>query len=169
MSSTGEAIKTGLYKTWAWSMQTIERVSPRTKDRVVMVITKGHVAYLRRAKPSSTAGMAAPTLMLTIRGRKSGTPRTMPLFFMPDGERYVVVGSYGGDRRHPQWYHNLMAAGDAMMELDGQTRKVTAELASPTERAALWPRLLEVWPAYDEYQERQNTRDLPVVILSPCT
>lgn len=160
-------VKQALYKTWAWSMQTIERVSPRTKDRVVQGITRAHVAYLRRRPPSAGSSMAAPTLLMTVRGRKTGTLRTMPAFYMPDGGRYVIVGSYGGDHRHPQWFHNLMAAGEAVIEVDGKRLDVSATLASPAERAALWPRLLEVWPAYADYQARQDARELPVVIFTP--
>ena len=159
--------KQALYKTWAWSMQTIEQVSPRTKDRVVQGITKAHVVYLRRRPPSAGSSMAAPTLLMTVRGRKTGTLRTMPAFYMPDGDRYIIVGSYGGDHRHPQWYHNLMAAGEAVIEVDGKQLDVSATLASPAERAALWPRLLEVWPAYADYQARQDARELPVVIFEP--
>ncbi|HEY1967042.1 MAG TPA: nitroreductase family deazaflavin-dependent oxidoreductase [Pseudonocardia sp.] len=158
-------VKQSLYRTWAFSMQTIERVSPRTKDRVVQAITKGHVAYLRRRPPSAGSSMAAPTLLMTVRGRKTGKLRTVPAFYLPDGDRYVIVGSYGGDHRHPQWYHNLMAAGEAAIEVDGRTYEVSATLASPGERAELWPRLLEVWPPYADYQARQDARELPVVIF----
>jgi len=160
-------IKQALYRFWAWSMQTTERISPRTKDRIVKAITQGHVAYLRRNPPSSASSMAAPTLLMTVRGRKTGKLRTMPAFYMPDGERWVIVGSYGGDHRHPQWYHNLMAAGEAVIEIDGRRHEVSAALASPEERAQLWPRLVRMWPSYVDYQERQDSRELPVVIFTP--
>src|SRR5581483_435015 len=124
-------IKQALYRFWAWSMQTNERISPRTKDRIVKAITQGHVAYLRRNPPSAASSLAAPTLLMTVRGRKTGKLRTMPAFYMPDGERWVIVGSYGGDHRHPQWYHNLMAAGEAAIEIDGRRHEVSAALASP--------------------------------------
>ncbi|HTK60742.1 MAG TPA: nitroreductase/quinone reductase family protein [Pseudonocardia sp.] len=160
-------VKQALYRFWAWSMQTTERYSPRTKDRIVKGITKAHVAYLRRRPPSAGSSMAAPTLLMTVRGRRTGTLRTMPAFYMPDGDRYVIVGSYGGDHRHPQWYHNLMAAGEAIIEIDGRKQDVSATRASPEERAALWPRLLEMWPSYADYQARQDSRELPVVIFTP--
>jgi len=41
-----------------------------------------------------------------------------------------------------------------------------ARRASDGERAALWPRLIAMYPDYDDYQAR-TTRVIPVVILSP--
>ena len=46
-------------------------------------------------------------LLLTTRGRKSGEPRTTPLIYEEDGDRYVIVASKGGAPAHPGWYLNL--------------------------------------------------------------
>ena len=75
----------------------------------------------------------------------------------------------GGDREQAvgRGALDLMAAGEAVLEVQGRRLEVSAELASPTERAQLWPRLLEVWPAYADYQARQDARELPVVIFKP--
>ncbi|MBJ7330796.1 MAG: nitroreductase family deazaflavin-dependent oxidoreductase, partial [Solirubrobacteraceae bacterium] len=40
----------------------------------------------------------------------------------------------------------------------------TARVATDDEKAELWPQLTEIWPAYDDYQEKA-TREIPVVIL----
>ena len=48
-----------------------------------------------------------PTLLLTTRGRRSGRLRRTPLIYGRDGDRYVVVASYGGSPQHPDWYFNL--------------------------------------------------------------
>ena len=48
-----------------------------------------------------------PTLLLTTRGRRSGKLRRTPLIYGRDGDRYVVVASYGGSPQHPDWYLNL--------------------------------------------------------------
>jgi proline iminopeptidase len=47
------------------------------------------------------------TLLLTTKGRKSGEPRTKPLIYEQDGDRYVIVASKGGAPEHPDWYRNL--------------------------------------------------------------
>jgi proline iminopeptidase len=168
MSDFATRAKAFGYRTWAASMRPIERRSPKTKDAIVRAITKVHVAWLRRS-PAALEAMAAPTLMLTMPGRKTGTIRTYPLFYMPDGDRYVVVGSYGGDHRHPQWYLNLMAAGECDLETTAAKMRVKAELATGERRAELWPRLLEIWPGYEDYQRHAGEhRELPVVVLTPC-
>ena len=46
-------------------------------------------------------------LLLTTQGRKSGEPRTKPLIYEQDGDRYVIVASKGGAPAHPDWYLNL--------------------------------------------------------------
>jgi hypothetical protein len=43
---------------------------------------------------------------------------------------------------------------------------VTARLVDGDERAAIWSRLLRVWPVYDRYQERTE-RELRVFRLTP--
>src|SRR5262245_4989067 len=50
-----------------------------------------------------------PILILYTTGRRSGQVRRNPLLFFPhDGGRYLI-GSKGGDDRHPEWYLNLVA------------------------------------------------------------
>jgi F420H(2)-dependent quinone reductase len=38
-------------------------------------------------------------LLLTTTGRRSGQPRTVPLAYLADGDRFVVVASNGGAGR----------------------------------------------------------------------
>jgi hypothetical protein len=39
-----------------------------------------------------------------------------------------------------------------------------ARTATPEEYAALWPRMAETWPAYNDYQKKTE-RKIPLVIL----
>jgi deazaflavin-dependent oxidoreductase (nitroreductase family) len=39
-----------------------------------------------------------------------------------------------------------------------------ARTAEPEERAALWPRMVAIWPDYDNYQAKTG-RQIPLVIL----
>ena len=107
----------------------------------------------------------ATILLLTTKGRKSGEPRTMPLIFRADGERFVVVASKGGWPEHPVWFSNLQADPDADVEVLAERVAVRATVAEGEERERLWSLMLEDWPAYDEYQGRTD-REIPVVILS---
>lgn len=109
---------------------------------------------------------AAPVLILHHVGRRSGERRETPLLYLQDGEDRVLVGSMGGSPKHPAWFHNVMAAPDVEVEIKGRRYPVRARHATDEERARLWPRLLEIWPAWDAYT-RRTEREFPVVILSP--
>jgi hypothetical protein len=61
---------------------------------------------------------------------------------------------------------NLKANPDAEVEIGSDRRSVRARTASPAEKARLWPRLVEIYPDYADYQQR-TTRDIPVVVLEP--
>ena len=84
-----------------------------------------------------------------------------------DGADVVVVGSKGGTDTHPAWFHNLMAMSETEVEVGGQRRRVRPRLANAEERARLWPRLVELYPPYEEYQSF-TSREIPVVSLKPA-
>jgi deazaflavin-dependent oxidoreductase (nitroreductase family) len=104
-------------------------------------------------------------LLLTTVGRKSGEQRTTPLIHRTDGERWVVVASKGGAPENPGWYENLQADPDATIQVKGDVIDVRASTAEGEERERLWKLMAEVWPAYDEYQQRTG-RQIPVVVLT---
>lgn len=108
----------------------------------------------------------APVCLLSTTGRKSGTRRTVPLLYLADGDDFVVVASQGGAPRHPGWYFNLVAAPVAQVQIGRRKIAVTARRLTGTEKTALWPRLLALYPPYAAYQQRTD-RDIPVVRLTP--
>ena len=108
----------------------------------------------------------APVMLLTTIGRKSGTPRTAPVLYLRDGENVVVVASKGGMSRHPVWYLNLEADPNVEIEIGRERKAMTARRATEEEKGALWPRLVEMYRDFDDYQARTE-RNIPVVILSP--
>ena len=108
----------------------------------------------------------APVGLLTTVGRKSGQARTAPLIYGTDGERVILVASQGGMPRDPLWYRNLEANPEVEFQIGAELRKMLARRASADEKAAQWPRMVEIYPDYDDYQKRTE-RDIPVVILEP--
>lgn len=108
----------------------------------------------------------APVGLFTVRGRKSGKPRTTPLIYLRDGDNLVLVASKGGMSHHPAWYLNMQAHPEVEVELPDEKRSLVARRATDEEKAKLWPRLLAIYPDYDDYQARTD-RNIPVVILSP--
>ncbi len=89
----------------------------------------------------------------------------MPLIHRVDDGRWVIVASKGGWPDDPVWFKNLEAQPDAEIEVLAERIPVRASVAEGEERERLWSLMTEVWPAYDEYQERTD-RQIPVVVLS---
>jgi F420H(2)-dependent quinone reductase len=108
----------------------------------------------------------APVLLLTTRGRKSGTQRTTPLIYLKDADRYVLVASKGGMSHSPGWYHNLVAHPECEVEVGAEPERMIARQATAAEKSALWPKLVAIYRDYDDYQAR-TSREIPVMILSP--
>jgi deazaflavin-dependent oxidoreductase (nitroreductase family) len=107
----------------------------------------------------------APVLLLHHVGRRSGQERVAPLLYLPDGDDLVIVASYGGAPRSPAWFHNLRAHPDTVVQVGREQRPVTAREATAAERARLWPALIDLYPAYGDYQARTE-REIPLVVLT---
>jgi deazaflavin-dependent oxidoreductase (nitroreductase family) len=118
--------------------------------------TDGEVGYRWRN--------GAPILILTTTGRRSGEERVKPLIFGEDDGRYVVVASKGGAKHHPDWYLNLQADPDVHVQVKADRFAARARTAEGEERARLWERMAEIWPAYDDYRQKTD-REIPVVVL----
>lgn len=103
-------------------------------------------------------------LLLTTTGRRSGQPRTVPLAYLADGDRFVVVASNGGADRAPAWWTNLQAHPSATVQVGARMVPVAARAATPAEHAVLWPRLTAVNPLFAQYVQI-TARSIPVVLL----
>jgi deazaflavin-dependent oxidoreductase (nitroreductase family) len=103
-------------------------------------------------------------LLLTTTGRKSGEPRTKPLIYAADGDRYVIVASRGGAPKHPSWYLNLQQTPEVEVQVKDEVFHARARTAEGAERERLWTKVNEVWPHYAEYATRTD-REIPVVVL----
>nr|WP_038171754.1 nitroreductase family deazaflavin-dependent oxidoreductase [Tomitella biformata] len=107
-----------------------------------------------------------PTLLLEHRGRKSGKTFTAPLLYLVDGPDIVVVASQGGLPKNPQWFHNVVATPDVLVQIGSERRPVRAVVADEAERARLWPLLLELYADFENYQA-WTEREIPIVVLKP--
>jgi F420H(2)-dependent quinone reductase len=124
------------------------------------------VYRLSRGKWLSRFPSGAPVCLLTTRGRKSGRRRTVPLLYLADGNDFVVVASQGGSPQHPGWFLNLKADPSGELTIGRQRFPILARRMSEEEKAQLWPRLVEIYPPYEDYQ-RRTKRLIPVLRLSP--
>jgi F420H(2)-dependent quinone reductase len=138
-------------------------------DKRVLRLIGALNAWVYRASGGKWLGRfpgGAPVLLLTTTGRKSGQARTAPLLYLDDEGDFVVVASQGGAPQHPGWYVNLVAQPAAEVQVGERHIPVTASTATADDKAALWPRLVALYPPYDAYQ-RRTPRQIPVVRLRP--
>ena len=145
--------------TSSWFRKVGPKVVPPT-DRILHKLTGGRVIVSR---------LLVPSMVLTTTGRKSGLPRESPLACVPDDDGgWWVVGSNFGREHHPAWTGNLIAEPTATVSYAGKEHRVRAELLDDEGKAAVWPRLVSVWPAYDDYVESSG-RNIRVFHLVPTT
>ncbi|HEX3705394.1 MAG TPA: nitroreductase/quinone reductase family protein [Mycobacteriales bacterium] len=139
-----------------------------TKDRIYRYGTSLHRAlYNASGGRLFHRGRGMPMVKLTTTGRKSGQPRTiMATTPLQMDESLVLIASFGGDDREPQWSQNIRANGDVEVTVEGRTRRMHGRIASPEERAELWPKVVSAHGFYGSYQ-RKTEREIPVVIFDP--
>jgi deazaflavin-dependent oxidoreductase (nitroreductase family) len=109
--------------------------------------------------------MIFPTLLLTTIGRTSGKERTVPLIYVRDGARLVVVTGYGGTDQRANWAKNLAAHPVARVQVGEQSGAYRAHLATEDEWRRYWPELVKVWPPYETYRRRSGGSK--VFVLEP--
>ncbi len=117
-----------------------------------------------RAKEGKVGGYfdGKKIALLTTTGAKSGQPRTSPLGYFPiDGKTYIVA-SKGGADADPDWYRKLVATPSVTVEIGTERFEATARVLARAERDAIYPKVVEIEPAFGDY-ERKTNRVIPVV------
>jgi deazaflavin-dependent oxidoreductase (nitroreductase family) len=107
-----------------------------------------------------------PVLLLTTTGRKSGQPRTAPVLYLADGDRYVVINTNAGNQKTPAWSLNLKADPEAEIEVGRKRAKVQARIAEGEERDDLWRRHMEQYEGWDYYESKLDRQPV-VFVLEP--
>jgi len=106
----------------------------------------------------------APMVLESHTGARSGTVRTTPLMYLPDGEDIVIFASKAGAPDNPDWFHNLVANPEATAEVGSDTLQVRARVAEGPERDDLWTRQKAAYPQFQGYEDATD-RIIPVVVL----
>jgi deazaflavin-dependent oxidoreductase (nitroreductase family) len=123
---------------------------------------------LRRTGGRVGAGaLGLDVILVTTRGRRSGTPRTVPLGAVRDGDAWIVVGSNAGHDRMPAWALNMLDEPAVTVETGGDVRPYRAHEAMGDEAARLWPIVIDAYPGYADYQTRTD-RAIPLFVLEPA-
>lgn len=125
------------------------------------------LATIDETGTTASVGMQGmDVVVFTIRGRKSGLLRRVPLMRVEHDGVYAAVASKGGAPEHPAWYGNITAnpeveVQDGTRHIDGVAREI-----SGAEREEWWERAVAAFPPYAEYQTKTD-RLIPVLLIEP--
>lgn len=141
--------------------------SPASKF-IIKWMSRGQTALYKASKGKIAGSFleGAPVALVTTIGRKSGEPRTVPLLYLREGNRVVLVASQGGSDKHPLWYLNLTANPSVTVQIKDEVLNLTARDATEAERSEYWPKLTAFYTGFEDYQSWTN-RVIPVVICDP--
>ena len=99
-------------------------------DKRLHQVTRGRYCFV------DIAGL--PSIVLTVPGRKSGILRSTNLLTVPDGDEWLIAGSFFGDPRPPVWVANLRATETVTIRYRRQDHTVTLARAGGEERDQAW-------------------------------
>ena len=126
-------------------------------NRAVHRVSGGRIGGSKRGVPIG---------LLTTVGRRSGKARTVPLMYMQDGDRFLVVASNAGLAAPPAWYLNLQAKAEATFRPRKEALPVRGRELSESEQRDVWERMTRhnpLWAAFQECTDRRTA----VVALEP--
>src|ERR1700678_4853903 len=67
-----------------------------------------------------------PVVILTTTGARSGKTRKTPVMRVERDGVYAAIASYAGKPDNPQWYYNLLAHPDAVLQDGPRVRRIHA-------------------------------------------
>ena len=112
----------------------------------------------------------APMVLVHHVGRKSGKEYVIPLVYLPkegDDDSIYIFASKAGAPTHPDWYHNLVAAGQTTIEVQDGTYPVTISEVSGDERDRVYAEQVQRMPGFGEYATKTaGIRTIPVLELT---
>lgn len=85
---------------------------------------------------------AGPNALLTVRGRRTGRPRTSPVAFLDLGDRALVQAASA----EVEWVRNLRASGEAVIRRGGKSEKFEATELAPESAGHVLRELLAPFP-----------------------
>lgn len=141
--------------------------SPQTKHIIKWMSRANTFLYKKTdGKIGGKFLKGAPVALLTTIGRKTGQPRVSPLLYLREGNRVILVASQGGAAKNPMWYLNLKANPKVTIQIKDEVLHLTARDATEQEKSEYWPKLVEMYSSFDDYQSWTH-RVIPVVICDP--
>ncbi len=137
---------------------------PSTSDWVAEQVERYEASGGTEANTLRETGI--PVIIVTTEGRHSGLVRKFALMRVEHEGQYALVASKGGAPDNPDWYHNLMARPEVLIQDGPEPAPYDLHVASGDERATWWDRSVAVFAPYAEYAERTD-REIPILIAVP--
>ena len=112
----------------------------------------------------------APMVLVHHRGRNSGREYVNPMMYLPhetEPDVVYVFASKAGAPTDPDWYRNLIAAGNGSVELGTETYPVTVRELAGAERDRIYAEQARRYPGFAEYERKTvGVRTIPVLELT---
>ncbi len=98
-------------------------------------------------------------LLLTVAGRRSGVPHTVPVSYVERDGAYYLAATAGGQPKEPQWVRNLRVAATATIEVGRDRKDVSVRVLEGEESDAAWRDVIvATYPAFASYEAKAGRR-----------
>jgi deazaflavin-dependent oxidoreductase (nitroreductase family) len=130
-----------------------------------------HIIEEFRANEGRVGGQfeGAPMVLVHHRGRRTGRELVNPMMYLRDDEdpdTVYVFASKAGAPTDPDWYHNLVAAGEAEVEVGTERYPVTVTDLTGADRDRVYAEQARRYPGFADYEKKTaGVRTIPVVAL----
>jgi deazaflavin-dependent oxidoreductase (nitroreductase family) len=115
---------------------------------------------ISKGKALSSIGSGRQVLLLTTKGRRTGKDRTVPVFYLRDGETVVICNVRPEFERTNPWVINLRSHPVAQLQIGQDKAQYQARQATEDEVNRYWPRLIELWPAFKVHYRNGGRRSI---------
>lgn len=124
--------------------------------------------YRRSSGRIGGSAKGIQVLLVTVRGRRTGAPRTTPVAYFDLDGGYLVCGSGGGMATEPQWFRNLRRADRAEVRVGDDFRDVTVRVPDSPERDRIWEEIVLARAPFFAKYEQKSDRIIPIAYLTPA-
>jgi deazaflavin-dependent oxidoreductase (nitroreductase family) len=107
----------------------------------------------------------APLVILHTIGAKSGALREIPLVALIEADRMVVFASAAGSPKHPDWYFNLLANQEIVVEYQAETFTAQISQLPVDEASATLNAQAELMPQFAGYVTSAAPRVIPAFAI----
>ncbi|MFN8661998.1 MAG: nitroreductase/quinone reductase family protein [Thermomicrobiales bacterium] len=105
-----------------------------------------------------------PMLLLHTIGARTGREHIVPMRTRIEGDAMYVFGSAHGSARHPDWYRNVLANPDFLVEKGTEIFPVHATEITGEERERVFRAHAAQFPTFAAYEQKLE-RTIPVLRL----